>query len=75
MLITKLSPLTRTENTLEIDITQEQLNRYLSDGGLIQIVFPNLTPDEREFILTGYTKEDWDKIMNCMNTGDWDNEP
>lgn len=31
--------------------------------GLIQDSFPHLTPDEREYILTGLRPEDWDAIM------------
>jgi hypothetical protein len=30
---------------------------------LIQDAFPTLTADEREFILTGITSEEWDEIF------------
>ena len=29
-------------------------------GALVQDAFPHLSPDEREFIITGITKEEWD---------------
>lgn len=59
MKITKRSPLTGEENTLELDVTQEQLDRYAAGTELIQNVFPHLTAAEREFIMSGYTAEDW----------------
>ena len=60
MKISKRSQLTGQEHTMEIDVTHEQLDRYETGGELIQVVFPNLTPDEREFIKTGITPEEWD---------------
>jgi hypothetical protein len=47
----------------EIPITQEELNRWLEDGTLIQDAFPHLTPQEREFLLSGCTQEEWDKMF------------
>tara|TARA_R100000995_G_scaffold52305_1_gene25343 strand:- start:165 stop:329 length:165 start_codon:yes stop_codon:yes gene_type:complete len=44
--------------TMELPITNEQLNRW-EQGELIQNVFPDLTPDQREFIMTGITGEEW----------------
>jgi len=43
---------------MELPITNEQLNRW-EQGELIQNVFPDLTPDQREFIMTGITGEEW----------------
>lgn len=58
MKLIRINPFTQEENTMELNITQEQLNRW-ENGELIQNVFPNLTPDEREFILTGITPDSW----------------
>lgn len=63
MLITRKSPYTGLDNTLDIPVTQEQLDKW-NNGVLIQEAMPNLTPDQREFIMTGYTKEDWDAIFS-----------
>lgn len=60
--VTRTSPLTGKETTLELDLTNDQLERLLNrrrNGELIQNIVPHLSPDEREFLLTGYTKEDW----------------
>lgn len=62
MKISRKSPLTGIITTIDLPITSEQIRKY-ERGGLIQEVFPNLTPDEREFYKTGYTKEDWDTIF------------
>lgn len=48
--------------TLEIDVTQEQIDLWES-GVSIQQAMPNLTADEREFIKTGITAEDWEEIF------------
>ena len=62
MEITRKSFLTGIERTLEIPVTQEQLSKWES-GLLIQDAMPNLTPDQREFILTGVTSEEWDESL------------
>lgn len=44
-------------------VTQERLDRWESEGLNIQDAFPELTDDEREFILTGMTPEEWDEAF------------
>ena len=48
MLITKTSPRTGTENTMELDVTPDQLNAW-QNGALIQSVMPHLGIPEREY--------------------------
>ena len=62
MIIDRQSPRTGKVNSMDLDITLEQLQAY-KDGALIQVAFPHLTPAEREFIQTGYTQEDWDTMF------------
>lgn len=45
----------------EIDVTEEQLERWRS-GELIQNAMPHLSPTDREFLMTGTTDEDWDAL-------------
>lgn len=59
MKITKRSMFTGELHTLELDVTADQIAAWES-GVLIQHAMPNLTPDEREFLMTGVTKEEWD---------------
>lgn len=68
MKLTRTSPLTKQENTMELDITEAEYQQWLRTRGthkhvLIQRAFPHLSDDEREFILTGYTPEDWNKMF------------
>lgn len=66
MKVTRRSPLTGIETTLELPVTQEQLDEMSLPGSqrrLVQEIFPHLTSAEREFIKTGYTQEDWDRIF------------
>ena len=62
MQITRTSKLTGIIRTLELDITDAQIREY-SFGVFVQHCFPNLTPDEREFFITGITKEEWDMYL------------
>ena len=70
MNITKISSLTGIEHTLNINITEDELlrveNRYNSKE-LIQNIVPNLTMDEREFLMTGITNEEWVKVFGEEN--------
>ncbi len=50
-------------NVMELDITQEQLDAYEDGEGRIQDILPNLSPDEREFLMTGITPEEWKQIF------------
>jgi len=62
MMITRKSPLTGNEHTMEIDITKTAMYAWKC-GELIQVAMPDVTPEEREFIQTGYTPSDWKKMF------------
>lgn len=64
MLITRKSPFSGKTNTREISCTEEQMRQYLTGQGLIQDIFPNLSADDREFIKTGITPEEWEATFN-----------
>ena len=59
--IEKKSPITNEWNSMEMDITDEQferiLNRYETKE-LLQNIVPDLSKEEREFIISGYTIEE-----------------
>ena len=66
MLVTNTSQLSGKETTLELDITHEQLERFenrRANGEYVQTIFPNLTPAEREFLLTGISPIEWENIF------------
>lgn len=62
MKIMRTSQLTGKERIQEIDVTLEQIDRWQA-GELIQNVMPHLTADEREFLMTGITADEWDKFV------------
>ena len=59
MRITRTSMVSGIERTLDLPVTEEQFAAWKS-GTLIQRAMPNLSADEREFIMTGITDEEWD---------------
>lgn len=64
MLIRRMSPLTKQWNTMDLPVTEAQLEVFYGpDRPYIQDVFPDLTPEQREFINTGYTQADWDRMF------------
>ena len=64
MKITKSSAISGETNTLDLDITVEQLKAWQS-GTLIQEAMPNLSPDEREFLMTGITAKEWQDMWEA----------
>lgn len=62
MLITRVSMFSGATHTLDIPVTQEQLDDWRG-GTLIQNAMPNLSPDDREFLMTGVTRDEWDEMM------------
>ena len=61
MIITRTSPMTGRINKMDIDVTEDQIKQWRS-GALIQNVMPNLSPSEREFIMTGITENEWKEL-------------
>lgn len=58
--IIRYSPVTGKFNKAILHLTEEQYYRWNMKRELIQDVMPNLTAEEREFLMTGYTPEDWE---------------
>jgi len=66
--VTRQSILTRKMNTMELPILQEHLDMYDTIGGLlVQNVFPNLSADQREFLINGVTPDEWNKHIGDFN--------
>lgn len=66
MIIYRRSLVSGKTNTMDLPVTKEQVKEW-QDGGLIQNVFPDLTPDERDFIKTGITPSEYKQIEQDMN--------
>lgn len=63
MKIQRTSTLTGRIREMDIPITDEQLASWMN-GKLIQEVMPNISADEREFLKTGITPDEWESVFN-----------
>ena len=70
MMIQRTSMLTGITRTLNIPVTQAQLDLYYNDGLLLQHAFPTMTADEREFIKTGITSDEWEETFGVETDDD-----
>ena len=59
MQIVRTSRISGNTNVMDIDITTDQFLSWIN-GSLIQDVMPDISADEREFIMTGITPDEWD---------------
>ena len=57
MKITRTSMFSGIERTLDIPCTPEQITEW-QEGALIQTAMPQLSADQREFVMTGVTTTD-----------------
>lgn len=67
MTLIRKSTLTGKSNSMELPITINQFRigkASMKAGALIQQAFPMLNCDQREFILTGITPEEWDEAFD-----------
>lgn len=61
--VTRTSIFTRQRNSMELPITRRQLLDYSNGCGLVQDIFPELDADQREFLMSGATPEEWAGIF------------
>jgi hypothetical protein len=47
---------------MEIPVTEAQIKAW-EGGMLIQNAMPRLTPDQREFLMTGITAAEWEETF------------
>jgi len=62
LIIERESPFSGNKNTMALEVTEEQIAAW-QGGELIQRAMPNLTADEREFLMTGITAEEWENTF------------
>ena len=63
MEITRTSMYSGITRSRLLDITEEQIEAY-RNGALIQNAFPNLSDTDREFFLTGITRNEWIEMFS-----------
>jgi hypothetical protein len=65
--VTRVSKISGRAHTMRINISPKDFRKgyNLAESGMyIQDAFPTLTADEREFIKTGITPEEWEKVFS-----------
>lgn len=60
--ITRTSLLSGVTRTRHLDITREQELR-IQAGEPVQDVAPHLSADDREFLMTGITADEWEQMF------------
>lgn len=68
MLLSKKHPFTGVVNSLELDTTPEELLSW-QQGAMAQQAFPRLSPDEREFVISGLLSGEFDKLFEEEEEG------
>lgn len=58
--VTKKSIISGIVNTRQIPIVDSQYRNWKERGMLIQDAMPHLSADDREFLMSGITPEEWD---------------
>jgi hypothetical protein len=64
MQVTKQSRISGKISSMDLNITSEQLSRIEAGIELIQNIVPHLSSDEREFLITGITPDEWNELFN-----------
>ena len=67
--VTALSNISGELNTMTMKMTKERHNKWVMERTLIHNAFPNLTADEREFLMTGILPGEWEELFK-ETTGD-----
>lgn len=64
MLIKRKSIYSGVISEMDIDVTPTQIDAWYWQGELIQNAMPNLSAQEREFMMSGITPTEWDEMFN-----------
>ena len=60
--VSKTSMMSGEENTMSMTFTRQQYDDWKA-GQLIQNAMPQLSAEEREFLMTGITPAEWDSVF------------
>ena len=61
--ITKKSLLSGKQNQMVLPVRQGQIEHWIDTCMLVQDAFPQLDADQREFLISGSTPEEWDAMF------------
>lgn len=63
MIIKMKSMFTGRINEMDLPVTQADIDAWRASDRLVQSVFPDLTIEQREFLLTGSTPQEWIEVF------------
>jgi len=63
MLVTRKSNLTGNTHSREIAITEAEFAQVEARQVAIQKIVPHISAEDREFLISGITPEEWDKAF------------
>ena len=58
MLVNKRSMISGKWHVMELPVTKDQIRHWMN-GEFIQNAMPNLNDEQREFLMTGITPDEW----------------
>lgn len=61
--VSAVSSLTGKPNVRRISATPAQMYRWMKGKETVQQIFPELSADDREFLISGLTPEDWKALF------------
>ena len=62
MVVCAISAATGVKHAMPLEITEAQVYDWVN-GASIQDAMPNLSPEGREFLMTGITQVEWDSMF------------
>ena len=65
MIVTKTSPFTGKEQSMDLPVTQEQIDNH-NNGMLAHRAFPDLPAEQREFLISGITPDEWNETIGSL---------
>ena len=63
VIISKVSSISGVRHEFDLPVTQAQLDQFAAGKHTVQDVFPTLTADQREFLISGCTPTEWDALF------------
>ena len=58
------SVITGNVNSMVLPTRQGELEYWEESMALVQDVFPHFTPDQREFLISGSTPDEWNELFS-----------
>lgn len=64
MIVRRKSIITGQVAEMDLPVTEQQMEEFAKPGRrLVQDIFPELSPEQREFLMTGITPAEWEQHM------------